>query len=484
MKRIALLLLALAASQAALAQDTAPETDTVVTEAAPIDSSLSLDASAVSTDTTFLPASQADSVAVRELRQVYATIPAMDGLSVGVRHGVARLSGAVVNLETMEAAIALAEATEGVRFVIDNVEADVKVEARLTPAVQRIRAYWKRFIESLPLIAVALLVFAAFVFLSYLVGKFDNPVLGRRLSPILQNLVRRILRLVIVIVGALLFLDILGITALVGALLGAAGLVGVAVGFAFQDIVENYLAGLLLSLRQPFNLGDLIKITDHEGRVLRLTSRDLLLMTYEGNHVRIPNATVFKSDLVNFTRNPVRRFKVEVGVDVEEQLKTVQEIGVETLRAMRGVLDDPAPFAWVESLGDSNVVVGYYGWVDQTQADFGKVRSEAVRLVKKALDEAGVLMPEPIFNLKLLDVAQALTDAASQAQAGEESSEEPATLPGEPPERAARPTDPQRARDEVHDEARQADVSVDDQLGDQIRRDMAQDDEENLLKDV
>ena len=101
--------------------------------------------------------------------------------------------------------------------------------------------------------------------------------------------------------GVLLALDILDLTALVGAVLGTVGVVGLAIGFAFKDIVENYLAGLLLSIRRPFALNDLVLIESHEGRVVRLTPSELILMTLEGNHVRIPNATVFKSFIYNFS---------------------------------------------------------------------------------------------------------------------------------------------------------------------------------------
>ena len=141
----------------------------------------------------------------------------------------------------------------------------------------------------------------------------------------------------------------------------------------------------------------------------------MVLMTLDGNHVRIPNATIFNGVIVNYTRNPRRQFNFTVGVDVEEDLTYVQELGIEALRAMTGVMNDPTPFARVEELGDFNVIVKFFGWVDQRSADYYKVRSEAVRLVKAALDEADVLMPEPITNVRLQRVPdfKSLEEAAS-----------------------------------------------------------------------
>ena len=184
-------------------------------------------------------------------------------------------------------------------------------------------------------------------------------------------------------------------------MLGAAGILGLALGFALRDTVENYIASLLLSLRQPFGQDDLVLIEGWEGRVLRLTSRATVLMTLDGNHVRIPNAVVYKSVIVNYTRNPSRRFHFDVGVGTEQDLSAVQRLGAETLARMDGVLDDPPPVATVETLGDSSVVIRVAGWVDQRHADFLKVRSEAIRLVKQAFDRADVTMPEPIYNVRV-----------------------------------------------------------------------------------
>lgn len=205
--------------------------------------------------------------------------------------------------------------------------------------------------------------------------------------------------MLLVLIGLVVTFDLLGVTSLVGALLGTAGVAGLAVGFAFRDIIENYLAGVLMSIRQPFRVNDIVSIEGHDGRVVRMTARELVLLTFEGNHVRMPNATVFKNVLVNYTLNARRLVVFEVDVGVEEDLATVQRLGTDTLAAMNGILDEPPPFACIITLGDSSVTVRYHGWVDQSDADFIKVQSEAIRLVKATLDEAGVEMPEPTFRI-------------------------------------------------------------------------------------
>jgi len=103
-----------------------------------------------------------------------------------------------------------------------------------------------------------------------------------------------------------------------GTLLGGAGVLGLAISFAVKDSMENYISSIMLSIRQPFRAQEHVVINDYEGVVVRLTSRSTVLMTLDGNHLRIPNATVFKAVILNYTRNPQRRFDFVLGVDAED----------------------------------------------------------------------------------------------------------------------------------------------------------------------
>lgn len=403
------------------------------------------------------PAVAADSLAgaavEARLQALYDRIEAFKNVRVRVAQGVVHLEGTTIRPADREAAVELARRFEGVLFVENKLEAETDVETRLTPAVERVHTLVNRFVRMLPVLGVALLIVLGFALLARAVTGLEAPY--RRLNPLLRSLVRRILRAVIVLLGLVLALDVLGVTALVGAMLGAAGVVGLALGFAFQDIVENYLAGALLSLRHPFAAGDLVRVGEHEGRVVRLTSRELVLLSFEGNHVRLPNALVFKSVLINYTRNPRRLFAFEVGVGVGEDLERAIAVGVATLDAMKGVLEDPPPFARVQALGESTVVVRFHGWVDQQQADFLKVQSEAIRLVKAALDEAGIDLPEPIYRVLLYPQEGAPPVAATVA---------PAAL-------------------EALVQARHIDVAPDRKLEQQVSEDLASSDEDNFLQE-
>ena len=405
------------------------------------------------TDTVHqIPASE-DSQLEQRLQATFSEVEAFRGITVTVQHGVAHLRGTVVDPQQATEAERLAREFEGVLYVENEVTAETDLVDRVTPAVSRLQEYGQLFVEYLPVGLVAFLILLLTGGIARWIGGWEA---GRRLrlSPLAWSLVRRLIQVVLVLVGLVVTFDLLGVTSLVGALLGTAGVAGLALGFAFQDIIENYLAGVLLSVRQPFRVNDLVSIDGHEGRVVRLTARELVLFTFEGNHVRLPNATVFKNVLVNYTLNEQRLVVFEVGVHPQEDLTTVQRLGVETLGAMTGILEEPPPFARIVAIGDSSVTVRYHGWVNQTEADFTKVQSEAIRLVKTALDEAGVDLPEPTFRI-------------IQMPSFEEPADEEKQMP------------PQS----VQEQARSVDVTPDGRMEAQVDEEAHDPDEPNLLSE-
>lgn len=296
---------------------------------------------------------------------------------------------------------------------------------------------WGDFLGFLPLLALALAVLLAFYWLGRLAGHWDRPY--RRLSRnrFVRDLLRQVVRSAVVFLGLLFALELLGATGAAAAVLGTAGVLGLGLGFAFKDLVENYIAGVLLSLRQPFEPNDHVVIDDREGKVLRLTSRAAILMTLDGNHLRIPNAAVFKGVILNYSRNPRRRFSFPVGVGNDEDLARALRLGIEALAGVPGVLADPEPWAEIAELADSSVTLRYYGWIDQRESSFAHVRTAAIRRVKEALEGAGMDLPEPIFRVRTEEVAE----GPPEPGAGREAAGEPLPDPS--------PTTPTDARDAI-----------------------------------
>jgi small-conductance mechanosensitive channel len=179
---------------------------------------------------------------------------------------------------------------------------------RFLEALEQMQDKLVHLLANSPLLLVAVLIVLGAFWLGGVISRRMR-VLTRisRSNPYMDGLLRSTVRSLIGLAGVLVALDILNATSLVGAVLGSAGVVGLVLGFAFKDIAENYIAGVLLSLRQPFAPGDSVRIDSYEGKIIALNSRTTILMTGEGNHLQLPNSLVFKSVLLNYSRNPQRR---------------------------------------------------------------------------------------------------------------------------------------------------------------------------------
>mgnify|MGYP001555653733 CR=1 FL=1 len=274
---------------------------------------------------------------------------------------------------------------------------------RFAAALDLMETKLVKLVANAPLLLVAILIVLFSIWLGSFVARRMR-VLTRiaRSNPYMDGLLRGIVRGLITLAGVLVALDLLGATSLVGAVLGSAGVVGLVLGFAFKDIAENYIAGVLLSLRRPFSPGDTVRIDAHEGKVVALTSRATVLMTFDGNHLQLPNSLVFKSVLLNYSRNPRRRFEFETNIGSHASWHEAMDTGVAALASVDGVLADPAPNVLIKSLADSGATLQFLAWIDQTRNDLGKTRSEAMRRVRKSLREAGQLPPNPVQKVMLL----------------------------------------------------------------------------------
>lgn len=189
-------------------------------------------------------------------------------------------------------------------------------------------------------------------------------------------------------------LRVSGLTRLAMTVIGGTGLLGLVIGFAFRDIAENFLASILISMQNPFARGDLVEVAGFRGYVQSVNTRSTLLMTMDGNHVQIPNATVYKETITNFTANPNARFDFSVGIGYDDSIAHAQSVALGVLQDHPAVVDDPEPLILVEALGAATVKLCVYFWVDLAKYSGLKVRSAVIRLTKRTFEEAGISMPD------------------------------------------------------------------------------------------
>ncbi|CTQ50291.1 mechanosensitive ion channel family protein [Jannaschia donghaensis] len=336
--------------------------------------------------------------------RIEGIIAALDGygdVTVDVREGIVTFSGDVLDPENIPRLDELAARVDGVVAIENDVSENTDVARRLDPVADRFAERGRQFLNYLPLLTIAVLVGVLVMFLGVVLARWDWP--WRKLAPnaFIGDVYRIILRLVFVLAGIVVALDILNATAILTGLLGAAGIVGLAVGFAVRDTVENFIASVMLSLRQPFRPNDIVDIEGSMGSVIRLTSRATILLDPDGNHVRLPNSFVFKAKIINYTRNAERRFGFTLGIDPNDDLAQAKRIGLDTLASLDFVLSDPPPQVWIADSGDSTVSMEFYGWLNQRTTNYLMARGEAVRMVMAALTRADIGLPEPTYRLNL-----------------------------------------------------------------------------------
>ncbi|SNY91154.1 Small-conductance mechanosensitive channel [Cohaesibacter sp. ES.047] len=406
----------------------------------------------------------ADRSITARLQAIYSEIDALSGVRVRVNEGVVSLSGAVANEGAAKRAIELATRLQGAVAVEDRIDRTLSVEDNLDPFFEKTENTVDAIMRAWPLYAIAALAFIGVSLTAHLIASARGVWRFFAPNPFIGDLISQSIRFLGILAGLLLALSILDAMALFGAAAGSAGLIGLAVGFAVKDTIENYVASIMLSVRQPFRADDHVVINDMEGIVVRLTSRATILMTLDGNHLRIPNSEVFKGIILNYTRNPQRRMTFNLGVDADDDPIEAISAGLDTMNDLGFLLDDPKPIAFIEEVGDSNIVITFAAWIDQTKTDFLKARSAAINAVKTVLEDQGFTLPEPIYRLRLEGGNGGLLPVP-------EAQHLPTTQPKAP--KGPRPIDTD-----------QIDVAQDDDVRRQVAEERARGDQEDLLSDV
>lgn len=268
-------------------------------------------------------------------------------------------------------------------------------EGGITPVTETVRDLVEALLARLPLLAIAIVVgMIGIVFALALANMIERGLLRTSADAVAARLVVRILRLVLVVAVLLVALAIAGVE--VGPALAGLGLAGLAIAFAVQGILENFIAGIILLVRKPFRAGDQIRTNDFEGTVEDLDLRVTRLIDYDGEIILIPNVDVYKQPLVNLTRRSSRRTVVVVGVDYRDDHDAAREVIRKAVAETEGVLAAPPPEVLLTELGSSSVNFEVRYW---TLPDIRSVRYTQDRVLaaaKRAIQEAGMTIPWPI----------------------------------------------------------------------------------------
>lgn len=267
--------------------------------------------------------------------------------------------------------------------------------------VDKLGAWIEAAIQTLPNLILAIVILCVFWVLSGWVRRGLSNLLERGISnQQIVRLIARILSLLFLAAGLFFALGILGLNKTVTTFLAGAGVVGLALGFAFQDTAENFISGVLLALRQPFNTGDLIEANGIFGTVESTNLRSTIIRRLDGPRVYVPNSQVFKNPLTNFRARGGRRVDVSTGVSYADDLEKAEKAAMNAVNGIDGRDSDRDPECfWTEFGGSSiNCVVRF--WLeDEGQRAFLAAQSDAIKRIKTAFDEQDISIPFPIRTL-------------------------------------------------------------------------------------
>ncbi len=274
------------------------------------------------------------------------------------------------------------------------------------------------FVDAAPRYVIAVgIVLAAWLGAS-LVKRVLRPRLADRRTESFGRVVSKLISYLVIAVGVLVAAVVVFPKFNPVDVLAGLGIFSIAIGFAFQDILSNLLAGILLLIREPFQSGDEIEVSGQHGIVERITIRETQIKTYDGEKVLIPNAEVYQNVIRVQTAYGPKRTALAIGLDDWEDFDRATDVILGALDDIDGIADDPAPQAYFTHFADSTTNLDLRYWTDPQQSEVRRIQDQVVRKVGKALKEADISMPSPIREI---DVRDSVEDLVAQASNGSRS---------------------------------------------------------------
>ncbi|RSK38821.1 mechanosensitive ion channel family protein [Hymenobacter perfusus] len=267
--------------------------------------------------------------------------------------------------------------------------------------------WMQQFILLLPNLLIALLILVVTFFAARLVRRLMGKVLPRMSAHATLNaLVGTLAYVAVLLIGIFFTLEVLSLDKTVTSLLAGVGIIGLALGFAFQDLAANFISGIIIAVQRPFTVGDVIETDKYFGTIESINLRTLDLRQVTGELVRVPNRKVFESAVINYTVTTRRRVDLDCGVAYDSDLERVRDVVLGSLQGFPKLLTDRPPEVMFTGFGDSAITFTLRFWIPyQKQVDYVGAKSEAIMRIKRAFDEAGIVIPFPI---RTLDVSPAL----------------------------------------------------------------------------
>lgn len=294
------------------------------------------------------------------------------------------------------------------------------VNEYITILSEKVNSWLEALVAHLPNFLVALLIFLLFYCASKIVVKFSRNVLFRVFeSHAITNIIVTVFRILILGLGFVVALGVLGLQDAVFSVLAGVGVVGLALGFAFQDLAANFISGIFLAFRRPFRVGDVIETNSYMGTVKQLNIRNTSIENFMGQIIIIPNKEIFENPLINYSTKNIRRVEIKVGVAYDSDLEKVMKLTEDTISKLDFCLNEEGIAVWLDGFGGSSIDFTIRFWI-QNPGDviFPVAKTKASVALKKAFDENDIEIPFPI---RTIDFSMAEKQKINVFSKGEES---------------------------------------------------------------
>ncbi|HMQ67940.1 MAG TPA: mechanosensitive ion channel family protein [Ignavibacteria bacterium] len=274
-------------------------------------------------------------------------------------------------------------------------------EKALNLITEKLETWFSEFVRLLPNILLAALILVAGFFTAKLIRDFSAKYVKKISSnSALNSLFSSIIYVFLIGVTIFTALSVLQLDKAVTSILAGAGIIGLALAFAFQDIAANFISGIFISFRKPISIDDIVKVGDYMGEIKEINLRDTVLQTFQGEIVIIPNRDLFQNPIVNYSSLGKRRFDLRVGVSYGEDLEKVREVTLNAVKGIEELSKENETTLFFDGFGDSSINFTIRLWVDDcSQSSFLMTGNKAIMLIKKAYNENDIMIPFPIRTL-------------------------------------------------------------------------------------
>jgi small conductance mechanosensitive channel len=248
-------------------------------------------------------------------------------------------------------------------------------------------------VKMMPNFVLAILMFSLFLLLARFTRKLSFRF-SRRLSdtPAIANLVSSVLFIIFILLGVFISLNILRLDKAVTSLLAGAGIIGLALGFAFQDLTANFISGIFITFRKPFEVGHIIETNGFTGTVDAIQLRSTTMITADGLHVIIPNKEIFQKPIINHSLTPLRRITLTFSIPMSDKLKEAEKIMTDIVTGMKDVIPDKPKAVWFTGIDGSSIKVILSCWVSNESEDaYERTTHELISKVTTALKAAALI---------------------------------------------------------------------------------------------